>query len=67
MYPNIKDERIRLGWGRPKVAEYLGVARQTYANWERGRNDVPASRVIELARLFQCSTDYLLGVSDKRE
>ncbi len=49
------------------MAETIGVAYQTYAGWERGRTDIPALRVVELARLFQCSTDYLLGVSDKRE
>jgi len=49
------------------VAETIGVAYQTYSNWERGRNDIPAAMVVNLARLFHCTTDYLLGLSDRRE
>jgi DNA-binding transcriptional regulator YiaG len=49
-----KLEQIRLahGMGVMQFAEYLGVTRQTIANWESGRSvpTGPAARVFELLR-----------------
>ena len=45
-----------------KLAERLGVSRDTLKNWLRGDAEIPASKVAEMARLFQCSSDYLLGL-----
>ena len=32
--------------------------------WERGEREPLAHQLIDLARVFECSVDYLLGISD---
>lgn len=34
--------RLRLGWSQQRLAETLGVARNTVARWEMGRHPIPA-------------------------
>lgn len=65
MYSNIDAERARLGWSRVRLAEELGVSYSTLKNWMRGATEIPASKVIDMARLFRCSTDYLLGLGNQ--
>ncbi len=62
MYPNIDAERARLGWSRVKLSEELGVSYSTLKNWMRGTTDMPVSKAVDMARMFHCTTDYLLGL-----
>ena len=62
VFPNIEAERERHGWTHAALAEQLGVSRDTLKNWLRGDAEIPAPKVAEMARLFQCSSDYLLGL-----
>lgn len=62
MFPNIDAERARLGWSRTDLASHLGVSNRTLRNWMHGKTEIPAAKVIEMSKLFRCSTDYLLGV-----
>ena len=64
MFPNIEAERVRCGMTRAAMAEQLGVSRSTLRNWLRGGTEIPASKLAEMARLFRCSSDYLLGLRD---
>ena len=66
LFPNIDAERARKGWSRIELANRLGVSYSTIKNWMRGSTEIPAAKVIEMARLFNCSTDYLLGVETPR-
>lgn len=62
MFPNIDAERARIGLSRVGLAEKLNVSYSTMKNWMRGATDIPASKVVEMAKLFHCTTDYLLGL-----
>lgn len=62
MFPNIDAERARIGLSRAALAEKLNVSYGTMKNWMRGATDIPASKVVEMSKLFHCSTDYLLGL-----
>lgn len=64
MYPNIEAERARRGWSRAKLGEYIGTTEGVVRNWIAGRTDIPAQKLIAMAQLFGCSTDYLLGLDD---
>ena len=64
MYPNIEAERARRGWSREKLGEHIGVTGNVVRSWIDGRTDVPAQKLIAMAQLFGCSTDYLLGLDD---
>ena len=67
MYPNINAEVGRLRLKHRKLAEHLGVTGNTVGRWLRGDADIPASKLIKMAQLFGCSTDYLLGLDGTKE
>lgn len=46
------------------VADLLAVNRVTYSNWELGKTEPNFVTLAKLAKLFNVSVDYLLGVSD---
>lgn len=61
-YPNIEAERARRGMSNDSFAAELGVSRKTLFNWiEKG--NIPTSALIQMADMFKCSIDYLLGRS----
>ena len=46
------------------LADALGVAQSTVANWEGGRREPSYETLARLARRLEVSADYLLGLSD---
>jgi len=64
MFPNINAECARSGMTKADLAENLGVSYSTLKNWMKGKGEIPASKLIAMAELFKCSTDYLLGITD---
>ena len=52
--------REKAGYSQEEVAKMLGIGRTTYLKYESGDNR-PTRKLNELARLFNVSTDYLLG------
>lgn len=60
-YKNIEAERARNGMTKEKLATSLGVSVSTLKNWQNGKTEIPASKIIVMANLFNVSTDYLLG------
>lgn len=61
----IKSERANAGMSQEELATKLGVTRQTVARWEQGE-DMPSQKVKDMASLFMCSSDWLLGLSEQR-
>lgn len=59
-YPNIAAERARRGMSREDLAREIGVTRKTIYNWERAGR-IPQSALEKMSKLFNCTTDYLLG------
>ena len=59
-YPNIDAERARKGISNDRLAESLGVSRKTLYNWLT-KGNIPLSALIDMADLFGCTIDYLLG------
>ncbi len=47
------------------LADALGVAQSTVANWEGGRREPNYALTVKLADLFRVTLDYLLGRSDE--
>lgn len=62
LFKNIEAERARLGMTKADLAKHLGVSDKTLFNWMSGRNDIPVSKVLAMADIFHCTTDYLLGL-----
>ncbi|MEG1989986.1 MAG: helix-turn-helix transcriptional regulator [Clostridia bacterium] len=60
----IKQLRERLGISQSQVAKKLQVSRSSVSSWEMGLTMPTSVYLIELAKLFRCSTDYILGVEE---
>jgi transcriptional regulator with XRE-family HTH domain len=61
--PNIEAERIKHGISKEEFSQYLGVSKRTVNNWQNGRTEIPISKLIAIANMWSCSTDYLLGLT----
>ena len=56
----ISEERKKNGWSQEELAEKLSVSRQSVSKWESGQSVPDLNRILELARIFGVTTDYLL-------
>lgn len=52
MENTIPDERPRLGWSQQRLADELGVSRQTVISLEKGRYDPSLPLAFRLAAVF---------------
>lgn len=52
--------RKEKGWSQEKLAEQINVSRQSISKWESGQVLPEIEKVIELSKIFQVTTDYLL-------
>lgn len=66
-YQRIEDMRIDQDLTIKEISALLECNRDVYSRYEKGIRDIPIDYVIRLARFYDCSVDYLLSVSSKRE
>ena len=63
---NIQALRKQRSWTQADLAKKLGLSRASVNAWEMGIS-IPSTRyIVELARLFHVSTDFLLGIDINR-
>ena len=60
----IKTLREQAGLTQAEVARQLGISRAGVNAWEMGLSVPSTPYVVELAKKFGVSTDYLLGMED---
>lgn len=53
--------RKKLGWSQEDLAEKMNVSRQAISRWENGTALPDAQNVLQLSKLFDVTTDYLLN------
>lgn len=63
----MKAERARFGMSAKQVAEKLGVHENAVLRWESGDAEPMGANLVKLSRLYRCSADYLLDMTDERE
>lgn len=63
---NIASERKRMGITQEELAESILVSKSTVARWERGAMTPFGEHLVAMHNLFNCSTDYLLGLTPER-
>ena len=57
----LKSIRESHSMNQIKLAQRLGVSKQSVSNWENDNIQPSIEMLIKIARLFSVSTDYLLG------
>ena len=65
MRENIEAERGRKQMSKEGLSRVLGITSRTYWNYISG-GPIPSDKLIAMATLFNCSTDYLLGLTERR-
>ena len=66
MYERIRDLREDKDLTQKQMAEILHCSQQVYSNYELGQRDIPTATLIALAQFHETTTDYILGLSDKK-
>ncbi len=54
------ENRKKNGWSQEDLAYKLGVSRQSVSKWESAQAIPDMKKILQMADLFQVSTDYLL-------
>lgn len=62
IHTRIKDLRENNLLKQRQVADYLGISQQAYSYYELDKRELPARHVVNLAKLYQVSTDFILGI-----
>lgn len=65
LYSNLEAERARKGWTIQQAADKLGITEKTYRYRLANAQNMSVTTLVEYAKLYGCSVDYLLGLSDK--
>lgn len=62
----IKILRMARNLSQVELAKKLNVSKQSVSNWENDNILPSIEMLMEIARLFSVSTDYLLGLDDRK-
>ena len=60
----IKALREARGWSQAELSRRLGITRNGVNSWEQGLSMPSPACLVDLAKVFGVSTDYLLGLDD---
>ena len=60
----LKDLRIEKGLSIQALSKELQIGVASICRWENGKADVKGAQLITIAKYFEVSTDYLLGLED---
>ena len=67
MYKRIRDLREDRDLNQTEIATMLGMSQTGYSKYETGENDVPTAILIKLAKFYNTSTDYILGLTNNNK
>ncbi|MBQ9113767.1 MAG: helix-turn-helix transcriptional regulator [Clostridia bacterium] len=60
----LKELRIEKGIGQVELAKAVNVSKGIISLWENGLREPKLSNLISLAKFFEVSIDYLVGLED---
>ena len=61
----IKDLREDNDITQKELAAYLHIKQNTYSQYENGQRQLPIDILIALAKFYNTSTDYILGLTNE--
>ena len=64
MYKRLKELREDKDLNQTQIAKYLNMSQTGYSKYETGENDIPTKILIELAKFYHTSIDYLLELTN---
>lgn len=63
----MRERRIELNYTQAELAEKLDLSKQAIWAWENKRREIGMCSLVRIALALEVSTDWLLGISDKKE
>lgn len=63
----IRDLREDNDLTQKKIADKLNISQRAYSHYENGSRSIPLNILVQLAGIYNCSVDYLLNRTDKKE
>lgn len=60
----LKELRLENGLQQQELGAILSVNQRTVSNWERSVCEPDYDMLVKIAKFFEVSTDYLLGVGE---
>ncbi|MBE6748575.1 MAG: helix-turn-helix transcriptional regulator [Ruminococcaceae bacterium] len=64
IYKRIRDLREDNDLTQQNLADELHINRRTYSAYENGINSMTPETLIKIAKFYNVSVDYLLGLTD---
>lgn len=65
-FQRLQDLREDKDLRQEDIAKVLGITRQQYQLYESGKREIKFSQVIELARFYKVSIDYIAGLTSSK-
>lgn len=63
----LKDIRLDSDLKQQDIAKVLKITQQQYSKYELGIRLMPIDKIVILAKYYDTSVDYLLGITDIRK
>ena len=64
IYMKLKELREENQLTQTEIAEILHVKQNTYSQYENEKRELPISVLIQLAKFYKVTTDYILDLED---
>lgn len=65
-YSRLKSLRLEAKLSQADVSKILKCSQVGYGMYELGKRKISVEQLIQLARLYRTSLDYLVGLTDER-
>ena len=66
MYKRIRELREDNDLLQKHIADYLHCSQVAYSRYELGKRDIPSQVLIDLAKYYNISIDYILGLTNTK-
>ena len=66
-FPNIRNLREDNDLTQSEIANALHISQRAYSHYENGSREIPIPILINLARYYNVSVDYLLGETNRKK
>lgn len=63
-YKRLRDMREDHDLRQKEIASILKIDQRVYSNYETGKREIPLHLVMRLAKYYDTSIDYLVGMTD---
>lgn len=65
-FTRLKDLREDKDKTQEEIAKMLGTSQSYYSQYEKGKRSIPFERIVELAKYYSVSIDYIAGLTNDK-